>query len=320
MIVKHFKNILRPPYGLMLKGMTAIERRLIRYDRDLPYPPIFIIGIPRSGTTLLYQLMTDCFEVAYLSNLMARHYDHPCTVSYGLSHLNGCTPPRDFQSSYGETTGWRAPSQGWLFWARWFPGEQAYVGAGEISSNSIREMRNTIALIESIYHRPFVNKNLSLGVRLQPLNEAFPEALFIRIHRDRIDNAQSLLKGRKEYAGDINNWISVKPLEYSLIRSKDPITQVCEQIYYLEDNINKDISLIGEERCLSLSYAELCGKPREVVKKISEFYEKKTYKGALRKRHDPPEFFDISAGKKCHTEEYVRIKECIEKLYAAAEA
>lgn len=311
------KNILRPSYRLMLKGMTAMERRMLRSDRDLPYPPIFIIGVPRSGTTLLYQLITRSLEVAYLSNLMAEHYDHPCTISYCLSRLDGCTPPDNYKSSYGETAGWRAPSQGWQFWARWFPGDQGYVGRGEISSTSRREMRNTIGLIEKIYGRPFVNKNLSLGVRLQPLNEAFPEALFIRIQRDRADNAQSLLKGRKEYTGDINNWISVKPSAYEMIKGKDPITQVCEQIYYLEDDINRDIRLIGEDRCLNLSYTELCQEPREVIEKIMEFYEQKARTGVLKKKHDPPAFFDISSGKKCRTDEYARLKESLANLYGS---
>src|SRR3972149_8906858 len=174
MIKRLIKKILYPPIRILMKELVAIERRMIQSEHDLPYSPVFIIGIPRSGTTLLYQLITDCFDVAYLSNMTAKYYELPCILSYFLSYTRGCTPHRIYRSSYGEITGWRAPSQGWLFWARWFPSEQNYVGMGEIPDTSIREIRNSISIIEKIYNRPFVCKNLSLGARLLPLNEAFP--------------------------------------------------------------------------------------------------------------------------------------------------
>jgi len=43
-------------------------------DTPLRYPPLFIIGPPRTGSTLLYQLVVQRFDVGYLANRHCRLY------------------------------------------------------------------------------------------------------------------------------------------------------------------------------------------------------------------------------------------------------
>lgn len=310
------KRILRPPYSQVIKLLESIERRLISKDKGVPYSPIFIVGVPRSGTTLLYQLFVYCFDVCYLSNLLAKYNRFPCVLSYFISLYRG---PRlgEFRSTYGEVDGWLSPAQAWLFWARWFPSDQSYVGLGEIEEESVAEIRHTIGRLESIYKKPFVNKNLSLGVRLGPLNRALPEALYIRIHRDHLDVAQSILKGRQEYAGNINDWISVKPSKYGEIRGGDAISQVCEQIFYIEQDIDRDLDRIGRAKCLDVSYEKLCREPAQVLRDILAFYRKRTPLDidSLRLVNDPPSSFPLSHGQKCDTDDYRKLKEGLERVF-----
>src|SRR5690625_5302003 len=46
-------------------------------ERMLPHVPIFIIGAPRSGSTLLFQALTDAFDVGYLTNRHCQYFGSP---------------------------------------------------------------------------------------------------------------------------------------------------------------------------------------------------------------------------------------------------
>jgi len=101
------------------KTMAGIESKLISKNIKLPFAPIFIIGLPRSGTTLLYQVMTKCLKMCYFNNLTDHFPKSPVLVSLLTSPFNGNRPHGDFSSYYGETIGWNAPSQGGLIWREW---------------------------------------------------------------------------------------------------------------------------------------------------------------------------------------------------------
>ncbi|HLB84108.1 MAG TPA: hypothetical protein VJK00_05210, partial [Steroidobacteraceae bacterium] len=68
---------------------------------------MFVISLPRSGSTLLYQLLLQRFRLAYFSNLMAAFPDSPVTVAVISGWLGGQDPPEDVASTFGATRGWR---------------------------------------------------------------------------------------------------------------------------------------------------------------------------------------------------------------------
>ena len=309
------RYILRKPYRRLIDFCESIEKKLIHKNYPLDYSPVFIIGVPRSGTTLLYQLLAYCYDFCYLSNAISHFSKFPCLASYFLSKVNGPRSSFNYKNKFGEIDGWRAPSQGWLFWSRWFPPDQSYVGLDCIPNSSIREIRATISLLQKIHDKPFLNKALSLGVRILPLNQAVPHSLFIRIHRNHLDVAQSILKTRKDYMGDQDRWISAKPSEFQKIQSQDYITQICSQIFYLEKDMDRDIKAIGEHRCLNITYESLCKNPRNLLNDIENFYNDSSRTNSLKKINEPPNSFFYSTGLKCSQEEYIQLSNCLQKLH-----
>ena len=74
------------------RGLHTWERMtLLDTEEKLEYPPIFIIGAPRSGSTLLYQVLTDYFEVGYISNLHAHFFGSPACLERLLHPLRMAT-------------------------------------------------------------------------------------------------------------------------------------------------------------------------------------------------------------------------------------
>ena len=89
--------------------------------KKMNYSPIFILGLPRTGSTLLYQLCAKRFKTCYLSNFMMKFPDQ-CILMAKISYcFFGCTPPNNFNSHYGETKGWRGVNQGYKLWSNLFP-------------------------------------------------------------------------------------------------------------------------------------------------------------------------------------------------------
>ncbi len=56
-----------------------------------------------------------------------------------------------------------------------------------------------------------INKNLNCALRLGPLRATFPDALFLGIHRNEVDNAHSLLEARMNINKCYETWLSMEP-------------------------------------------------------------------------------------------------------------
>ena len=285
------------------------EKSLIREDiADIKYAPIFIICPPRAGSTLLYQLITTHFTVCYFSNFMMLFRSTPVVMAKILSRVNGCNPSESFSSTYGETMGWRSPNQGREIWYRWFPSDNSYVGSGIISKYALGEIRNTIALIQSAFDAPFVNKWPVNSGRLLPIAEAFPEALFIRVKRDPVFVAQSILRAKRTLLKNDKEWVSAKPRNHNIIKHKEPLEQACEQVFYIEKDIDRDSKFIGEEKFMSVHYEEICKSPHRVMGEIANFYKRRWKNIILGARHKVPSSFQSSDSVKVTLDEFKFIK------------
>ena len=238
-----------------------------KYDGDPDLPPIFIIGAPRSGTTLIYQAFIYYFDVAYMTNLMAELYHAPILAT-ALSKFGGSQ--NEFESLYGKTSGLWGPHEGGQFWYRWFPrAPRVYVGPNEMSQSAKSSLAKTVHKMSQIAGRPIFFKNTFHSMRIAPLLEIFPQCLFIICHRDPADTAQSILQARMQNFGSPEPWWSVPPREFSIIKHHPYWDQVVEQVYYCYRQIEMDRKL-APERFLDLSYKEFCQQPNGSLERVRE--------------------------------------------------
>ena len=61
-------------------ALARAERATLRRSTAIMRRPIFIVSLPRSGSTLFYLLLLQRFRLCYFSNLMARLPESPVVV------------------------------------------------------------------------------------------------------------------------------------------------------------------------------------------------------------------------------------------------
>jgi hypothetical protein len=230
-----------------------------RAEDPLRHPVIFIIGAPRSGSTMLMQLLTDAFDFGYLSNCHCRYFGAPGLAEKLLSPLRGRLPS-DYQSRHGATALSYEPAECASWWYRFFPHHPAYVTVEEANPAKMRRMRRSVAALVNAFDRPVLFKNLYAAVRLGPIIHYLPEALFIVISRDELENARSLLKGRKETSGGYDAWWSVEPPGSESLRALPPYRQVVEQVRHIHAQIERDLDRfsVPDSKVHKIRYESVC--------------------------------------------------------------
>jgi hypothetical protein len=109
---------------------------------------------------------------------------------------------------------------------------------------------------------------------LGPIIRYLPESRFIVISRDELDNARSLLAGRRELGGSYEAWWSVEPPDSGSLRALPPHSQVVEQIRGIHAQIDCDLNRFGvpESRVHRIRYESLCEDTDRCITNCEAFF------------------------------------------------
>ena len=239
-------------------------------SRPLLFPPIFLIGPPRCGSTLIYQCLLHRFEMAYISNLHQKYCGSPAIIER-LCHYAEQQQTGTFESDYGRTPGWAGPSEGWRFWYRFFRRVPQFVGRADADPRKMVRLRGAVRSLGNAAKCPILFKNLPCALRLEPLGNALPEALYLVVCREKIPMARSILAGRMKANGTYDQWWSVEPPGLEELRKRPPPEQVVGQIEQIYACIETGRKQIGRDRFCNVSYGEFCRDVTGSVERIRKF-------------------------------------------------
>jgi len=290
------------PQAYLRFALNKINHHILHYvdiavapDPTMPFiqPPTFIIGAPRSGSTLLFQVMTDAFDVAYLSNRHCQFFGAPALAERTFKPLRN-KKPSDFTSFHGQTNGPDAPSECGAWWYRFFRREPAYVTLDDVDERKMIAFRRSLLALTEVTQKPLIFKNLYAGLRLEPISKYVPEALFIIIKREELYNAASILAGRMKALGTYDKWWSVPPPDVNKLKDKPPHEQVIGQIrsiYQEIERVARD-GFIEQDRMLQIEYEHLCQDTAKTLQRIESFWAKHNL--IVEHRFPVPEKFTIN--------------------------
>lgn len=255
-VVRRFIKVLLQTASIILLPLFRIATAKKKVQK---VQPIFIIGAPRTGSTALYQALTNVFDVAYIDNLAAALYKNLPMGIWFSRLMYGNRPHNNFKADFGSTQdyGWHAPSECGQFWYRWLPVESHFVDSGDISASFIKELRSEIEKAQTIVGVPLLFKNLNAGQRLRIISEAFPQARIIYLKRDPRFTAASILQARKKKNIPTDQWWSIKPKNFRELLELDEAEMAVAQVYYLERQIEEDLSLFSPDNVHIVHYNDL---------------------------------------------------------------
>lgn len=239
------------------------------------FAKVFLVGPPRSGSTLFMQWLATSGLVAYPTNLLSRFFGTPLVgakiqqlltdARYNFrDEILDFNSPIGVSSENGKTVGALAPNEFGYFWHRFLPLDEGVFGQSDQNGThaNLTELRDELNAIANIFEKPFAMKAMAVNENISLLADNFKKKLFVALWRDPVFNIQSVLEARKRQYGDINTWYSFKTTEYAKLKDLSPLEAVAGQIAAINRTVEMGIAGLPEREKLSVTYEKFCESPR----------------------------------------------------------
>ena len=243
-------------------ALLEIEERLRnpRHCDNVP-PFYFVIGAPRSGTTLLTQLLAHCFDFGYITNLAARFWLTPVLGIQFSKEVLGKRVTPSLKSHYATTEHAGDIHEFGRFWMShlglsssqdvdWLVPDEEY------ASLTLRALR----AIQSQFTAPIVMKGIYPAYASEWMNENF-EIRWINIERAAVDTCISILDARRKKLRDEHDWFGwhIPDVDRWRYTSDNLYGEIANQVTYFQRVYREiaDVTVHLEYLCAETVF-ELC--------------------------------------------------------------
>lgn len=270
--------IIRVLFKHTARLLNIYEKRIEKhYGQRLPaHFPVFIIGAPRSGTTIYYQILTSALDCTYIDNLTHLAKENVLTGKKISSFFGGRKRHQNFQSQYGDTSSSSlfAPSEGGQIWHHLLNSSAETFKPEHYTEQNLSRIKRKLYALLNISQKPFVSKNTYNSLRMELLSKIHPGTKIIWIKRDPFFTAQSIYFARRKNNGDVNKWWGVKTTTFHADMHLPFAEQIVKQVFDVEKHIYSKKEKFSKEQWLELNYSEL-EHPLEVKEKFEDFLGQK---------------------------------------------
>jgi hypothetical protein len=269
------------PLDLLL---AFIERRHYARARPPHRPVIFVTGAPRSGTTVVSQVLLHHLPVTYFNNLTQVFPRAPIVANRIFGRLLRWQAP-SYQSFYGRTWGLAGINDGLHLWDRWW-GPSRYVVPERFDPRTADDLVRFFGAYEAAFDKPILDKNNALATCASLIARTLPTAHFVCVQRDPAFAVQSILVARERIQGSRTVPYGVE--DPGRMPSGDPIEDVCAQVLYHERKAEEQRREIGDRRFWIVRYEDVSQEPYRIVERVAdEILRVPIDRGALSERLPP---------------------------------
>ena len=213
--------------------------------------PIFVVGAPRSGTNIFYRTFAKHPDLAWISNITKK-----IPSSLWLTRLIML-----FRDDH-------RPTEANNVWQKFAGNEDESLGRDDVTIASRKYLQSVLQNNMRIFNKPrFVNKCPGNSVRIEFLQEIFPDAIFLHIIRDGRAAAYSIMRSRLGHAGAY--W-SVKPSGWQALL-KLPLVDACALQWKMTvESILQSAKSLPHEQYMEVRYEELVDRPAEIFEQVGK--------------------------------------------------
>ncbi len=299
-------------------AMSDVEQGLFdRFTTPVEtVPTIFILASPRTGSTLMYQMMSKYLGMHYFSNYVVKFFpEYPLIGTVIESVITGdLADGISLRNRYGTTEGLHEPSEATLILRNWFPHEHpTETKSAQVIEGRRCHMTKTMAGIAALTGKPIVVKNAWNCFRVRELLKLFPASRFVWLRRDIAASSYSTLQARKNTGDPATVWNSASPANLSEIKRLSYIEQVVEQQFWTNDAVEKSLRrLVPDDRWVEIWYEDLMDNPVSALERISACVSQSQRSPCALTSED----FDLQASnRKIESDDFDRIIRYAEKKY-----
>lgn len=214
--------------------------------------PVFIVGAPRSGTSVLYEKLAQHPDLGWISNVTKK-----TAGSWLATRVLAM-----FRDDHHPTEGKRV-------WRR-LPKTSSPLTA-DVSPRARRYVRRAVANSLRLLQKPrFISKDPGNSFRMPLLDSIFPDAQFLHIVRDGRAVAFSALKNRERRGGGF--WGIHVPDRPDLEHL--PMIEGCGLQWKLTlEAVERCAEKLPAERYMDVRYEDFCAQPVETLQAIGERFD-----------------------------------------------
>lgn len=232
--------------------------------------PIFIVGVPRSGTTLLYRLLAQHPELAWFSKnailkFYSKEYLHFIFLRRRIFDMRKILYPKGpftprFFSVY------ESPIEMGQLW-NWALGKGWETTENKKNLNVLK--RFIRELLAEKKKKRFLAKYPRNSIKISVLKKIFPDSKFIHIIRDPRAVVNSMLKRSVEFQ---SGYFGI-PLKEKILPNLSEVEKHALQWKQVTEEIKTASSNLENERFFEIHYEDFVNSTENFLKEITKFCE-----------------------------------------------
>ena len=216
--------------------------------------PIFIIGLPRSGSSLFYRTIARHPDLAWISQATKKF-----PTSVVLSRIFTA-----LRSSPDPTEGHRV----WRHFAR--PEDDVLERSDVTDAARAFYSRLVTTHLTAQSKRRFLSKHPKNSLRIEFLDEIFPGAWFLHLIRDGRAVTRSILEMRERHGGADRYW-GIRPPDWRELAALDPVESIARQWRQVILETRARSRKVRDGRYLEIRYEDFCAHPEETLRQVGNW-------------------------------------------------
>lgn len=255
----------------LLSEERALEEK---YLDPNSYNLYFIVGAPRTGSTMLSQILIKAFKLGCQYNGVAKYYMAPL---FGYHQLKRDSEEKQELSSFlGNTKGDLNAHEFGYFWQYWLNFKEHHEPSeADLSRVDIGGLQRKLLTISNYLQNDLLVKNqVYFNFIISWVKQHFQNAKFIYIHRKESDVVSSILEARIQQYGNYEDWWSSRPKLFKSWQKKSSLEQVTHQVLYTNHLIQQQLKGLTSTEFIDIDYDELIKNTETTLKRLEVFFHR----------------------------------------------
>lgn len=231
-------------------------------------PPIIVVGIHRTGSTFVSQVLADALPYAPIGNVNAI-FSRSCYYAHKfLNRFKSGKRSNILQNFYGISKGFFAIGDCYEYWDQWF-GPVHYFRPERIPTENVEALRTNFACLEQAYGQPIICKNNRNSLLVDYFYQCFPEATFVVVERDAADVVRSTIKASEDFFKGKSLWGLMRN-DYDHRDYENLMEAASDQFLKVDRMMKTQLAGIPDERIVTVQYESFCEDPLLTVRSVAK--------------------------------------------------